>query len=49
MTKNPELKRNEIKQIWNAWQSFEPKDGYLETKLLRDRYRNMENCKELQK
>ena len=43
----PDLRRNEIKQIWNAWSSFEPKEGMLDTKTLEMKYRNLENCQQL--
>ena len=43
----PELRRQDVKQIWNAWQSFEPSNGYLDTKTLEEKYKNMENCQHL--
>ena len=47
MNMRPDLRRNEIKQIWNAWSSFEPQDGMLDTKTLDLKYRNLENCQQL--
>ena len=47
MNMRPDLRRNEIKQIWNAWSSFEPKEGMLDTKTLEMKYRNLENCQQL--